>query len=88
MQILSNGDNLHEISNPVFCENKKNIIRLSSAELTHRVVKTGLRFPQNSYNIFLQASIVVTRLRRNAPSLFKLDAQHKKGPLRHVGYEG
>ena len=26
MQIFSNGENLHEISNPVFCEkNKKNI---------------------------------------------------------------
>ena len=25
MQIVSNGDNLHEMSNPVFWKNKKNI---------------------------------------------------------------
>ena len=28
------GDNLHEMSNPFFWENKKNIITLLSAELT------------------------------------------------------
>ena len=40
MQIVSNGDNLHEMLNPVFWEkNKKNIINLSFAELTKRVVK-------------------------------------------------
>ena len=38
MQIVSNGDNLHEISNPVFMENKRNIINLSSAEFVWRVV--------------------------------------------------
>ena len=38
MQIVSIGDNLHEMSNPVFWEkNKKNINSLSSAEL-QRVV--------------------------------------------------
>ena len=41
MQIVSIGDNLHEMSNPVFWEkNKKNIINLSSTtELAQRVVK-------------------------------------------------
>ena len=33
MQIVSNGDDLHEMSNPVFWENKKNVTYLSSAEL-------------------------------------------------------
>ena len=31
-------DNLHEMSKPIFCKNKKNIINLSSAELPHYVV--------------------------------------------------
>ena len=39
MQIVSNGDNLHEISNPVSGENKENIINLLSAELDQKVVK-------------------------------------------------
>ena len=39
MQIVSNGDNLHEMSNPVFWENKKNITNMSSVELAQRVVK-------------------------------------------------
>ena len=39
MQIISNGDNWHEMSNPFFWENKKNIVPLSSAELAKRVVK-------------------------------------------------
>ena len=36
MQIDSNEDSLHEMSNPVFWKkkNKKNIVHLSSAELT------------------------------------------------------
>ena len=34
MQIVSSGDNLHEMSNPVnFLKNKKNVINLLSAEL-------------------------------------------------------
>ena len=36
MQIVSNGDNLHEMSNPVSGESKKNIINLPSAELAQR----------------------------------------------------
>ena len=32
MQIVSIGDNLHEMSNPVLGKNKKNITNLSSAE--------------------------------------------------------
>ena len=39
MQIVSNGDNLHEMSNSVFRENKKNIINLLSAELAQSTVK-------------------------------------------------
>ena len=33
MQIVSLGDNLHEMSEPVFWKNKKNAINLSSPEL-------------------------------------------------------
>ena len=33
------GFNLHEISKPIFWENKKNIINLSTSEFTQRVVK-------------------------------------------------
>ena len=40
MQIVSDGDTLHEMSTLVFFEkNKKNITKLSSAELGLRVVK-------------------------------------------------
>ena len=40
MQIVSKVENLYEMSNPVFWEkDKKNIISLSSAELSKRVVK-------------------------------------------------
>ena len=42
MQIVSNGDNLHEMSNPIFLfsgKNQKSIINLSSAELAERVIK-------------------------------------------------
>ena len=39
MQIVSTGDNLHEMSNPVFRENKKNINNLPSAYLAQKVVK-------------------------------------------------
>ena len=38
MQIVSGGENLHEMSNLIFCENKKNIY-LSSAEFVQRVIK-------------------------------------------------
>ena len=40
MQIVSIGDNLHEMSNPIFWEKKKKIItNLSSPELAQREVK-------------------------------------------------
>ena len=32
MQIVSNGDNLHEMLNPVFWKNKKKYFKMSSAE--------------------------------------------------------
>ena len=37
MQIVSIGDNLHEVSDPIFWKNKKNITNLS-AESAHSVV--------------------------------------------------
>ena len=39
MQIISNWDNLHAMSDPVFWENKENVINLSSAELAQKVFK-------------------------------------------------
>ena len=48
MQIVSLGDNLHEVSDPVVWEfsgeNKKNIISLSSAEIPHSTVIYALPF--------------------------------------------
>ena len=44
MQTVSNGDNLHEISNPVFWENKKYITNLSSAVLAQTVVMVKVLF--------------------------------------------
>ena len=43
MQIVSSGDNLHEMSNPVFWKknNMKTIINLWSAEFAQRVVKVN-----------------------------------------------
>ena len=38
MQIVSKADNLHEMSNPVFWENKKNV-NFSYAEFSHKEVK-------------------------------------------------
>ena len=42
MQIASNGDSLHEISNSVYGKNKKNIADLPSAELALRRVKVNI----------------------------------------------
>ena len=39
MQIISNGDNLHEMSNPDLWENKEHIISMLSAKYSQRVVK-------------------------------------------------
>ena len=39
MQIVSNGDNLLEISNPVFWEKSEKLTNMSSAELAQRVIK-------------------------------------------------
>ena len=46
MQIVANGDNLHEISNSVFWENKKNIVSLLSAEFAHtcNMVRVNIDF--------------------------------------------
>ena len=40
MQIISNGENLHETPNPFFFSNKKNI-NLSSAEYAQRMTKVN-----------------------------------------------
>ena len=40
MQIVSKN-NLHEMSDPVFWDNKKNVNNLSSAELAQRVVNVN-----------------------------------------------
>ena len=42
MQTVSIGDSLHEMSNPVFGGNKKDITNLSSAELAVGVVKINI----------------------------------------------
>ena len=46
MQIISLRDTLHELSKPIFWDNKKIIDNLASAELAERVVKADDR--QNS----------------------------------------
>ena len=50
MQIVSNGDNLHAMSNPVVWENKKKItvINLSFAELAQRMVNVKLEHHENT----------------------------------------
>ena len=46
MQMVSYGNYLHEMSNPVSWANKKNIINLSSAEFAQKVVKVNTyQFP-------------------------------------------
>ena len=42
MQIVTNGDNLHELSNPVSEKNKKNLLNLWSTEFAQRVVNVKL----------------------------------------------
>ena len=50
MQIVSIGDNLHEMSNAVFWEkNTKNIINLFSAKLAQRVVKVNGKIRKLSF---------------------------------------
>ena len=39
MQIVSTGDNLHEMSKLVYLEKNKNMINLLSAEFAQKVVK-------------------------------------------------
>ena len=52
MQIVSSGNNLHEMSKPVFWEKfKKNTINLSSTELAHRVIKVKKKKKEEK-NIF------------------------------------
>ena len=55
MQIVSNGDNLHEMSNPVFWgKNKKEYFKLSSAQIFIRVLSVKLIFTcWHIYNIII-----------------------------------
>ena len=67
MQIVSNGDNLHEMSNPDSVKNKKHIINLSSAESAQRVVKVsqsmGKMSAKAAYNkVFLQTHLYISYL--------------------------
>ena len=39
---ISDGDDLHEISNPIFWEKIRTIIHLSSAESVQRVIKVKM----------------------------------------------
>ena len=72
MQIFSNGDNLREMSNPIFWKKRKNI-NLSSAEFAHRVVK------QNEYvcngssyrDILKESCFKRKQMRRTAHSLLQ-----------------
>ena len=49
MQVVSLGDNLHEMSKPFSGKNKKNIISLSSAKFAERVVN-AIRLKLVIYN--------------------------------------
>ena len=42
MQIVSSGDNLHKVSDPISGKNNKNINSLSSAEFAHSMVSVNL----------------------------------------------
>ena len=44
MQIVFLGDNLHEMSKPIYLENKKTITNLSFDELVQKVVKVNQTF--------------------------------------------
>ena len=49
MQIVSNGDNLHEMLYPVFWKNKKNIMNLLSAEYAQRAAEYAQRVVKVNY---------------------------------------
>ena len=51
MQIVSIGDNLHEMSNPIFWENKKNILNIIhvSAELFHQAFYSIIKQPKYGF---------------------------------------
>ena len=42
MQTVLSGSNLHEIMKPIFWENKKTMISLSSAEIAKRMVMVNI----------------------------------------------
>ena len=42
MQIVFLGDNLHEMSKPIFGKSKNNIVSLSSVKFTQRLAKVNL----------------------------------------------
>ena len=65
MQIVSTGDNLHEMSKPVFWENKTNIIRLPYFFLISREIFRQL-YKGDNFRVFLLASHTKTSFRKRA----------------------
>ena len=57
MRIVSNGENAHGMSNPIFFFffNKINIINLSPAELAQRVVKAYIHYDMCAQRILRSA---------------------------------
>ena len=51
MQTVSNGDNLHEMLNPVFLEKIRKNIELRSAKYAHSVVKVKQKEKLIQYRI-------------------------------------
>ena len=51
MQIVSNGDNLHELSNPVTVKNKKCISKCSLLNILPRVLMLRMQFQQATFKI-------------------------------------
>ena len=57
MQIVSSGDNLHEMSNPPGKNKKKNAFNLSSAEWAQSVVKVKVRQYRSWLHVTKESSI-------------------------------
>ena len=58
MQIISTGDNLHEISKPVFWESKKNISVSSAENFTQSAKDSGQFYVYSSLRHLLWNGIV------------------------------
>ena len=71
MQIVSIGDNLHKMSNPVFCENTKNISKCPLMKIFTRVLSvnkyaskvsllTAFQFHQDDTRVIMKGKHVKT----------------------------